>query len=128
MPNLIGFAQIHSQGTKSVYKELWDSNRQEGISRSTEGNWGENSLSLNSHHFPPKVENKHISPLMNEWMIVVLGHDSALLRLYWAGDNLGEHITLMLWVLAIYNYISSFMQIQKTVLDLLGFNEKWISN
>ena len=23
-------------------------------------------------------------------MIGVLGHDSALLRLYWAGDNLGE--------------------------------------
>ena len=27
---------------------------------------------------------------MNEWMIVVFGHDSALLRLYWAGDNLAE--------------------------------------
>ena len=27
---------------------------------------------------------------MNEWMIGVIGHDSALLKLYWAGDNLGE--------------------------------------
>ena len=27
---------------------------------------------------------------MNEWMNGVLCHDSALLRLYWAGDNLGE--------------------------------------
>ena len=26
----------------------------------------------------------------NKWLIGVLGHDSALLRLYWAGDNLGE--------------------------------------
>ena len=26
----------------------------------------------------------------NEWMIGVLGHNSALVRLYWAGDNLGE--------------------------------------
>ena len=25
-----------------------------------------------------------------EWMIGVLGHDSALLRLYWAGDILGK--------------------------------------
>ena len=25
-----------------------------------------------------------------EWMIGVLGHDSALLRLHWAGNNLGE--------------------------------------
>ena len=27
-------------------------------------------------------------------MIGVLGHDSAMLRLYWAGDNLGEFIVL----------------------------------
>ena len=26
----------------------------------------------------------------NQWMIVALGHDSALLRLYWAGENLDE--------------------------------------
>ena len=26
----------------------------------------------------------------NEWMMGVLGHDSAMLRLYWAGDNQGE--------------------------------------
>ena len=25
-------------------------------------------------------------------MISVLGHDSALLRLYWAGDNVGEWV------------------------------------
>ena len=28
--------------------------------------------------------------IWEEWMIGVLGHDSALLRLNWAGDNLGE--------------------------------------
>ena len=26
----------------------------------------------------------------NEWMNGILGHDYALLRLYWAGDNLGK--------------------------------------
>ena len=37
---------------------------------------------------------------MNEgmkWMIGVLGHDSTLLRLYWAGDNLGERDEFLLW-------------------------------
>ena len=28
---------------------------------------------------------------MNEWMNGELGHDSALLRLYWAGDNLAVY-------------------------------------
>ena len=30
-------------------------------------------------------------------MIDVLGHDSALLRLYWAGDNLGEKGVMVGW-------------------------------
>ena len=29
---------------------------------------------------------------MNDWMIGVLGYDSALLRLYWARDNLGPFL------------------------------------
>ena len=32
----------------------------------------------------------NIVSVWHEWMIDVLGHDSALLWLYWAGDNLGE--------------------------------------
>ena len=34
----------------------------------------------------------------------------------------------MLWVLAMYTYILSFMQIQQTGLDLKDFKEKWIIN
>ena len=33
---------------------------------------------------------KYTAAAVEEWMICVLGHDSALLRLYWVGDNLGE--------------------------------------
>ena len=39
---------------------------------------------LNPHRLYPPSSNE------NEWMKGVLGHDSALLRLYWAGDYLGE--------------------------------------
>ena len=35
-----GYAQHCSQGTESVAKALWDSNRKDGISRSKEGNGG----------------------------------------------------------------------------------------
>ena len=35
---------------------------------------------------------------------------------------------LLLWILAIYAYISSFMQIQQKVSDLGGFKEKWNIN
>ena len=40
--------------------------------------------------FMPILLYFHKNQILQEWMIGVLGHDSALLRLYWAGDNLGE--------------------------------------
>ena len=34
----------------------------------------------------------------DEWMNCVLGHESALLRLYWAADNLGKCDEFLVWI------------------------------
>ena len=41
-----------------------------------------------SMHYMPAVKSKYCIPIVNG-MNGVLGHSSALVTLYWAGDNLG---------------------------------------
>ena len=42
MPNNIHFARLYSHEIESVAKELSNSNKQDSICDSAEGNWGEN--------------------------------------------------------------------------------------
>ena len=83
-----------SQGTESVAKARWDSNRQDNMNHSTEGNWDENLCIF----------------LMAAFLTI----------------NLKE-ANIELWILAIYTYISSVMQIQQPVSCLKEFKEKWIN-
>ena len=58
----MGFAQLYSQVTESVAKAIWDSNRQDCISHSTEGNGGENPCAFKmALIFPKKFLKKLIS-------------------------------------------------------------------
>ena len=57
-------------------------NREEGLQ---EPQWSDQAFLLHMITAPDLVTLES-----NEWMIGILGHDSALSRLYWARDNLGE--------------------------------------
>ena len=83
MPNHIGFAQIYSKGIESVAKALLDSNEHDGISHSTDGN------------------------LM--WKSTFL----KIWPLFFPKSLKQANVIVMLWILAMYTYILSFMQIQQ---------------